>query len=537
MYYFNTIKILLSSSLLIVVLGMLIPSAMNLFAAEDQLITRLAVLGAGGDTTPPSVPLNVVATNIASTQIDIAWGASTDNIGVTGYEVFRESVFIATTTSLFYIDSSLTPETTYTYTVRAVDAAGNYSSFSSNLVVTTLAGLDEVYETETSKNANTRKPLFLNVEARLAIDSVQLTWLTNILTTSSVRWGTTKDYELGFLEGGVFLTQHGTKLADLTPDTQYFFEIYAQSQSGIYVRTEGSFHTLTLSDTQAPVAPAWFLAKGLKDSIHLSWQNPPEKDFESVRIMRSDIFPPIDIYDGKLVYEGIREGIIDSNVEKGVRYYYTIFARDKSGNWSNGVVATAIIGRSGEETKPESPFEGIVDLPANEVDPIIRNISLFDFDFFQEGRELSQINGRVNIDATKALTVSIDYEKVPEILKTIAITLFDAEDQNKAFTFLLRTNDEKTKYVATIAPLGRSGSYALAAVVVDYKNRGLKRIYGELVATAAGLEKTNVSRLSEIYIFFSIILFSLLFLLILLLLVRRRKEYKKIQSPGTVQKV
>jgi hypothetical protein len=69
----------------------------------------------------------------------LAWSASTDNIGVTGYQVKRNGNTVATVATLAYTDSGLTASTTYSYSVVAVDAAGNTSAPAGPLSVATLA--------------------------------------------------------------------------------------------------------------------------------------------------------------------------------------------------------------------------------------------------------------------------------------------------------------------------------------------------------------------------------------------------------------
>jgi hypothetical protein len=92
--------------------------------------------GGGGDTTPPSVPGNLRVTGTSSSSVSLAWNASTDNVGVTGYEVNGSPVGSGTSTTV----SGLSPSTTYTFTVRAVDAAGNRSGASNQVSATTSAG-------------------------------------------------------------------------------------------------------------------------------------------------------------------------------------------------------------------------------------------------------------------------------------------------------------------------------------------------------------------------------------------------------------
>src|SRR3989454_5138498 len=87
------------------------------------------------DTTPPTAPSSLTATTVSSSQINLAWTASTDNVGVTGYLVERcqnagctSFTQITTATGTTYNDTALTRSTSYSYRVRATDAAGNQSS-------------------------------------------------------------------------------------------------------------------------------------------------------------------------------------------------------------------------------------------------------------------------------------------------------------------------------------------------------------------------------------------------------------------------
>ncbi len=91
------------------------------------------------DTTPPSVPTNLSANAISSSQINLSWTASTDNVGVTGYDIYRGGVQIGTSATNGYSDSGLAASTQYTYTVSAYDASGNNSAQSTSASATTQA--------------------------------------------------------------------------------------------------------------------------------------------------------------------------------------------------------------------------------------------------------------------------------------------------------------------------------------------------------------------------------------------------------------
>ncbi|MDJ1482645.1 choice-of-anchor Q domain-containing protein [Cytophagaceae bacterium YF14B1] len=89
------------------------------------------------DTQAPSVPANLTASAITTTSFTLAWTASTDNVGVTSYEVFRNGTSIGTSTTTNFSVTGLTANTTYSMTVKAKDAAGNTSAASTALSVKT----------------------------------------------------------------------------------------------------------------------------------------------------------------------------------------------------------------------------------------------------------------------------------------------------------------------------------------------------------------------------------------------------------------
>jgi chitodextrinase len=82
------------------------------------------------DTSAPTVPEPSSATGASSTTVGITWDASSDNVGVTGYQIYRDGVKIATVTGTSWTDTGLTSGTAYVYKMKAVDAAGNISASS-----------------------------------------------------------------------------------------------------------------------------------------------------------------------------------------------------------------------------------------------------------------------------------------------------------------------------------------------------------------------------------------------------------------------
>ncbi|WP_405013908.1 carbohydrate binding domain-containing protein [Kitasatospora sp. NBC_01539] len=96
--------------------------------------------GGGGDTQAPTAPGGLASTGTTSSSVSLAWNASTDNVGVTGYDVYSGGGVVASATGTSATVSGLAASTAYTFTVKARDAAGNASAASSAVSVTTGAG-------------------------------------------------------------------------------------------------------------------------------------------------------------------------------------------------------------------------------------------------------------------------------------------------------------------------------------------------------------------------------------------------------------
>ena len=94
-----------------------------------------------GDTTPPSAPTNLTASAPSATKVTLSWTASTDNIGVTGYDIYRDGSLLTQVGSVTtYNDTTVVGSTQYSYFVKARDAAGNVSDPSNTATVTTPSG-------------------------------------------------------------------------------------------------------------------------------------------------------------------------------------------------------------------------------------------------------------------------------------------------------------------------------------------------------------------------------------------------------------
>ena len=138
-----------------------------------------------GDTTPPSAPTNLTATAVSSSRIDLAWSASTDNVGVAHYNVYRGSTLVAGPTGTSWSDTGRSPSTLYQYHITAQDAAGNTSASSNTASATTLAAA-----------AYASSLVSADVPARMIRDTIAPASIT-MQNTGSTTWTAAAGFALG----------------------------------------------------------------------------------------------------------------------------------------------------------------------------------------------------------------------------------------------------------------------------------------------------------------------------------------------------
>jgi len=104
------------------------------------------------DTQPPTQPTNLQAITQSPTSISLSWSASTDNVGVVGYKIYRDlqtyGTETASTINTFYVDNNLELSTSYTYTILSYDAAGNESIKSTITATTEIQEEEEICQTQ-----------------------------------------------------------------------------------------------------------------------------------------------------------------------------------------------------------------------------------------------------------------------------------------------------------------------------------------------------------------------------------------------------
>lgn len=172
------------------------------------------------DTEDPTVPSNLVATPMGSTQIDLSWDASSDNVGVIGYDVYRDGSFITTIGNTSYSDQGLSPSTQYSYTVEARDAAGNLSGVSAPVSATTASGGD------------TTPPVISGVSDTQVTPTRQTVfWTTDEPATSQVEYGPTTSYGQSTTLNSALVTSHSVTIDGLSAGALYHYRVRSSDGS------------------------------------------------------------------------------------------------------------------------------------------------------------------------------------------------------------------------------------------------------------------------------------------------------------------
>jgi fibronectin type 3 domain-containing protein len=167
--------------------------------------------GANPDVVPPSPPSGLVATASGVDRVNVSWGASTDDVGVDHYTVSRDGAVVGTTTGSTFLDGWLTPGTTYSYVVRAVDLAGNVSDPSGTATATTAQGSQVAFPATADATIRAGWPTTnYGTSSTLAIDGSPVEHAMIKFTVTGVGSGTVANarlrlYNVGAASaGGVF---------------------------------------------------------------------------------------------------------------------------------------------------------------------------------------------------------------------------------------------------------------------------------------------------------------------------------------------
>jgi chitodextrinase len=302
------------------------------------------------DTLAPAAPAALTSTSgtVTSTGVSISWLASTDNQGVVGYEVWRNNVLLQSTPAnqMTFTDAGLSPGTSYTYTVRAIDASGNASPFSPALLISTQANSTPADITAPSTPGTPRA-------GTITASSLTINWNPS---TDNQGIGRYEVYNGTTLIASTVLTTF--TLTGLTANTPYSLTIKAFDASGNASATSTALTVTTaaaavtpVADTTAPSTPTGLvLTQTTTNALTINWA--PSTDNIGVagyNILRNGI---------KIGTTSI-PGYIYTGLTASTAYNLSTQAFDAAGNTSatSAVLAatTASVAPVSDTTAPSSP--------------------------------------------------------------------------------------------------------------------------------------------------------------------------------------
>ncbi|MCG3115418.1 MAG: DNRLRE domain-containing protein [Candidatus Manganitrophus sp. SA1] len=293
-------------------------AAGNLATSADQIFTTLS------DTTTPTVPGNVSGAALSTTQINLTWSVSTDNVGVAGYRIYRNGVEIGARSVPTFSDGGLTPDTLYSYRVAAYDAAGNLSAQSAAVSVRTLAPADTAAPVISGMGA-------INITAGGAL----ISWSTNEPSDTQIEYGTTTAFGSFTAIVPTLVTAHAQSLTGLLPATLYHYRVRSRDMAGnLAVSNNGSFTTAALPDTTLPSVPTNVGAAAVSSSqVQLSWSASTDNvGVAGYRIYRN----------GVQVASSALSTYLNTGLAANTAYNYAVAAYDAAGNLSPASAAISV---------------------------------------------------------------------------------------------------------------------------------------------------------------------------------------------------
>ncbi|HLF51115.1 GEVED domain-containing protein [Flavobacterium sp.] len=201
----------------------------------DLSNTNFTITSGSSDTVAPSAPTALAASGTTQTTTNLSWTASTDNVAVTGYDVYQGATLKATVTGTTYAVTGLTASTAYTFSVKAKDAAGNISASSNIVNVTTLAPVSDT----TAPSA----PTTLAASGTTAT-TTNLSWTAS---TDNVAVTGYDVYQGATLKATVTTTSY--TVTGLTASTAYTFSVKAKDAAGNISVSSNTANVTTLAST------------------------------------------------------------------------------------------------------------------------------------------------------------------------------------------------------------------------------------------------------------------------------------------------
>lgn len=323
-------------------------------AAGNCSTQSIAVLGTtqSPDVLAPTVPANLTVTTTTTSSVSLTWSASTDNVSVTGYKIYRgdanggNSAWIASPATASYTDSGLTASTTYSYAVVACDAASNCSARQTN---------PEYATTKTPANTAATDTLAPTVPNKLAaaataIDSVALSWTAsadNVAVTGyKVYRGDSNGNNSVWIASPTTTAYTDTGLAASTTYSYTVVACDAASNCSAAQPNPELVKTPAPPDTTNPTTPSGLVSSVTNSSVTLIWS----KSTDDVAVTSYNIYR-----DSVKVGSSTTTTFTDESLTPATSYNYRVSACDAANNCSGQSALLTISTLTADTISPTAP--------------------------------------------------------------------------------------------------------------------------------------------------------------------------------------
>ena len=317
--------------------------AVEAFDAAGNLSVRTSISATASacpDLTPPSTPTAFAATGVTTTSITTSWTASTDNVAVAGYNVFRNGLLAATTSVAGFAFAGLPCGTSHTLAVEAFDAAGNISTRPSITATTSACPDTTPPSTPSSFIAGAASPTSIPTSWAPSSDNVAVAGYT--LYGNGVSVGTVSGAVVATAAAGSFT------FAGLTCGTSYLLGIEAFDAAGnTSLRQSITASTTPCPDLTPPSAPTAFATAGATTtSIATSWTAATD----NIAVAGYHVF-----LDGVSAATTATTAFTFAGLACGTSHALAVEAFDTAGNLSVRASITAATSACPDLTPPSTP--------------------------------------------------------------------------------------------------------------------------------------------------------------------------------------